>query len=87
MGWFFADDEKFVAKDDGVKYKQERSDNGTKYQKIVEDKNSNYHDTYGAFRTNNNNYVEFYHGGNISSSDKKDFGDSINDTITTLKRS
>ena len=84
MGLFFSNDNKFVSKEDDTKYKEEKYKGASKYQKIVEDKKNdkeNYHDTYGAYRGPDGSYTEFYHGGNMTDEEKKEFGKTVDEAI------
>lgn len=79
MGWFISNDEKYVSKDDNVKYKEEKYNGAAKYQKIEE--NNNYHDTFFATRTADGAYTEAYHGGNMTNDEKRQFGEDFDNRM------
>jgi len=79
LGFFFSDDNKYVSKEDGVKYKEEKYNGAAKYQRIEERGDS--HDNYFAYRTADGAYTEGYHGENVSNEDKRDLGRSFDNSV------
>ena len=84
MGWFHCDDDKYVSKEDNIKLKEEKYENTTKYQKIIED--GNYHDTIIGYRDADGYYIEGGHNGNLTKNEKQQFGSDF-DRQLSLGRS
>ena len=77
---FFSDNKKYVSKEDGIKLKVDKYPQGARYVMVIEDESSpDRHDTYIAYRTADGSYTEGYHGSNLTSDEKRQFGDDFDD--------